>query len=251
MHVAVLHVNHGNANWPDADGCCPGGYICNDADDSSCLLTLKLSIITKVYTTTEMSGTVPSTTYLVTTTTVVGDGITVVDRIAPTTRTNTTVTISSSTGSSERGERTGIEGGARTGGSEGGARNETKEDWVPTAGQIAGIVIGIVVLLSLSGTGAYIILRYRKRRAGPGTEGSWIEEKPELGETGKSELDATGSLVSELQSKSDVSELPVAIHPQELCASREFYELESESYSRVETPPYDDSKPQQEGKKEQ
>lgn len=235
VHVAVWNGNHRNANWPDADGCCPGGYICNDTDDSSCLLTLKLSIITKVYTTTEMSGTVPSTTYLVTTTTVVGDGITVVDRIAPTTRTNTTVTISSSTGSSERGER--------TGGSEGGARNETKEDWVPTAGQIAGIVIGIVMLLSLSGTGAYIILRYRKRRAGPGTEGSWIEEKPEL--------DATGSLVTELQSKSDVSELPVAIHPQELCASREFYELESESYSRVETPPYDDSKPQQEGKKEQ
>lgn len=178
-------------------GCCPGGYICDKAVD--CRLTLKLSIGTELFTTTAKFGDFPSSVYTFTSTSVIGDGVTAVGRIGTTSRAISTASVGKGL----------------------------------TAGQISGIVIGIVGFLALSGLAGYLFLRRRRRKLGAGspTDGSMTHAKPEL--------EAKEIRLSELQSKTDASELPVIITPQELGGVdeiHEVYELESEPRIRAEDP---------------
>ena len=181
----------------ELDGCCPGGYVCDEVVD--CRLTLKLSIATKLSTITEMSGSVPVGTHVLTSESVIGDGVTAVGRIG---------TVSSASNTTTESAGQGL-----------------------TAGQISGIVVGIVGFLALSGLTGYFVLRRRRRQRGAGspTEGS--------ADYAKAELEAKPIQLSELQSKTDVSELPAITIPQELGDEiREVYELEGEHRIRAGGP---------------
>ncbi|KAM7184418.1 hypothetical protein V8F20_012241 [Naviculisporaceae sp. PSN 640] len=224
------------------EGCCPGGYMCN-GPKTNCRLTLRLYVTTDVYNTTKMSGSTPISTYLVTTTSLEGDEVTAVARIQPPTptpstkqgrlrerpsQTNSTSKAAAiktskvldlgkdheSTSNAE--EQTIMET----------TNNAASSPMSLTGAQITGIVVGSTALLSLLSLGIFLVVRYRKGRFDQRRNDSYESHE-------KAELDASDSCSpSELASKLDITELPVASQSHELSASLDVFELDSEPVSR-------------------
>lgn len=215
--------------------------MCN-GPKTNCRLTLKLDVTTDVVNTTQMSGSTPISTYLVTTTSLVGDGITAIARIqlpTPTqsskqekfrgrpSETNSTsevpvIETSKALDLGKDHEPTDSLEAQSTPETE---NNGSSSQITLTTAQITGVVAGSVAFLLVSSLGLFSVLRYRKRRLSrKNGDDSGVHEK--------TELDGNDSCSpSELASKLDVTELPADIQAHELSASRDIFELYSEPVS--------------------
>lgn len=173
--------------------------MCN-GPQTNCRLTLRLFVTTDVVNTTRMSGSTPVSTYLVTTTSLVGDMTTAVVRIQPsapkqsskggggkfrgppapsddtaqlpapgTTTTSNALDLGrdpKTTGTSEdlQEQQRNSQDATDSDGSSGNSNNTSDDRRSLTAGQIIGITVGSVALLSSLSLGVFLVLRYRKHR---------------------------------------------------------------------------------------